>query len=174
MVEVCGTMDTRVLMRILDMYTRCPAEQLAARLEARLTEQPRCPVSRYLAACRCFDGGQPAHGVRHMMVAHHAEPQFESAALLVFAGLKWGSRRGAPLLPVLLDTWEEFRRPEFDRCRKEQLLLDAFAEPAVGLAHVSPLARRLWRLPIPTLRTQIRDAVTTPDAELYPLLTAPA
>ena len=130
-------------------------------------------MTRYLLACHCFDRGRSAAAVRHMMVAHHAEPQFESAALLVFAGLNWVSRRGAVLLPVLLDTWEEFRRPEFDRRPRERTLLDAFARPEPDLHELSPLAPRLWRLPIHTLRAQIRQAALTRDAGLYPLLTAP-
>ena len=107
------------------------------------------------------------------MVAHHALPQLESAALLVFAGLNWVAQRGSSLLPVLLATWEEFRRPEFDRQREERLLLDAFAQPDPGLTQVSPLARRLWRLPVQTLRAQIREAIVSRDVGLYPLLTIP-
>lgn len=109
-----------------------------------------------------------------MMTAHHAEPAFESAALLVFAGLNWVSRPRAALLPVLLDTWEEFRRPEFDRRPKERRLLDAFATPLDQLNGLSPLARRLWRLPIRSLRAQIRAAVLSPEAKRFPLLLAPA
>jgi hypothetical protein len=109
-----------------------------------------------------------------MMTAHHAEPALESAALLVFAGLNWCRRGETPLLPVMLDTWVEFRRPEFDRRRKERKLLDLFAEPHEGLDGVSPLARKLWRLPIRALRAQIREAVRTPEEAPYPLLLAPA
>jgi hypothetical protein len=167
-------MNCRRLEKVIQSYVRCPADQFAAQLQARLAADPRCPVTRYLAACQCFDRGRSAPGVRHMMVAHHAEPQFESAALLVFAGLNWIGRRGAALLPVLLDTWEEFRRPEFDRTRQERALLDALAEPDPGLERVSLLARRLWRLPLQTLRAQIRQAIVSRDAGLYPLLTASA
>ncbi|MFH1747410.1 MAG: hypothetical protein ABIG44_10250 [Planctomycetota bacterium] len=162
------------LAQILMTYTRCPADRLAAQLEQRLLEEPRCPATRYLLACQCFDRGRTALAVRHMMIAHHAEPQFESAALLVFAGLNWIGAHGQDLLPVLLKTWEEFRRPEFDRRPKERILLDAFAERDPGLESVSPLARRLWRLPIQMLRSQIRAAVSSRDAGLYPLLIAPA
>ncbi len=109
-----------------------------------------------------------------MMVAHHVEPRLQSAALLVFSGLNWVSRRGTVLLPVLLETWEEFRRPEFDHLPRERVLLDAFAEPDPGLNLVAPLARRLWRLPIRTLRAQIREAILSRDAALYPQLTASA
>lgn len=153
---------------------RPPADELTERLEARLREQPRCAAARYLAACQCFDRGRSALAVRHMMIAHHAEPDLQSAALLVFAGLNWIGRRGAMLLPVLLDTWEEFRRPEFDRYRKERILLDACSESQPGLELTPPLARQLWRLPIRTLRAQIREAVLSRDAGLYPLLSAPA
>jgi hypothetical protein len=150
-------------------------DELARALAARVAAEPRCAVTRYLLACRCIDAGGPAWAVRHLMVAHHALPALESAALLVFAGLNWIARRDEPLLPVLLETWDEFRRPEFDRTAAECALLDAFAEPAGGLAGVSALARRLWRLPIQTLRAQIRAATTSRDAvESYPLLVATA
>jgi hypothetical protein len=155
-------------------YAALPREQLAEALQARLAREPRCPVSRYLLGCHGYDRGQPAIAVQHMMIAHRTEPQFQSAALLVFAGLNWIARRGDRLLPVLLETWEEFRRPEFDRLPRERALLDSFAEPDPGLATMPPLARRLWRLPIQTLRAQIREAVISRDAGLYPLLATSA
>lgn len=162
------------LVNMVVLYARSPAERLPTLLEDTLATQPLCAVTRYLLGCQCFDRGRAATAVRHMMVAHHAEPRFRSAALLAFAGLSWVSRRGTPLLGVLLDTWEEFRRPDFDLSGRERLLLDAFSEPDPGLEHLAPLARRLWRLPIRTLRAQIRAAVLSRDATLYPLLTAPA
>jgi hypothetical protein len=162
------------LRKLVRCYAQTPRDQLVAALDARLAAEPRCAVARYVLGCHGLDRGQTATAVRHLMIAHHAEPQFQSAALLVFAGLNWIGRHGARLLPVLLETWEEFRRPEFDRTAKERLLLDALAEPDPGLGHMPPLARRLWRLPIQALRAQIRAAVLSRDAGLYPLLAAPA
>lgn len=167
-------MQERRFRDVLSLLLRSPAERLPAQLEARLRDQPRCAVTRYLLACHCFDRGRVATAVRHLMIAHHAEPEFESAALLVFAGLNWIGRQQALLLPVLLDTWEEFRRPEFDRRPRERRFLDALAEADPGVQSVAPLAGRLWRLPIQTLRAQIREAIVSRDAGLYPLLTAPA
>lgn len=109
-----------------------------------------------------------------MMIAYHAEPRLQSAALLAFAGLNWVSRPRAALLPVLLETWEEFRRPDFDRSRTERVFLDAMAEPEPGVEGLGELARRLWRIPIRILRAQIREAVLRRDAALCPLLLAPA
>jgi hypothetical protein len=165
-------MDHRSFRSTIEAYTACSLTDRLRRLERQLAESPRCPVTRYLLGCQCFDQRQIAVGVRHMMVAHHAEPDLQSAALLVFAGLNWCSRKSAPLLPVLLQTWEEFRRPEFDQYGKERLLLSAFAEPGAGLDLVSQLAQRLWRLPIAALRAQIRDAIASRDAYSYPLLAA--
>lgn len=160
--------------RTIARFAVLAPEELPAALAVHVEVAPRCAVTRYLLGCVCFDRGRSATAVRHLMVAHHAEPQLQSAALLVFAGLNWVSRRGAKLLPVLLDTWQEFRRPEFDCRRRERELLDAFQEPDPGLAQVGPLARRLWRLPIRTLRGQLREAIVSRDAGLYPLLAAPA
>ncbi len=154
-------------------YARTPAEELATALTRRLDAQPRCPIARYLLGCHCFDRGRPATGVQHFMIAHHAEVQLQSAALLAFAGLSWVSRPGAPLLPVLLATWEEFRRPEFDRRPVERALFDTFSAPDPGLDQLPTLARRLWRLPVATLREQIRQAVLSRDAGVYRLLATP-
>jgi hypothetical protein len=167
-------MRSRRLAEIVVELARVAPERLATLLEERVRAEPRCPVARYLLGCTAFDRGRIATGVRHLMVAHHAEPQLQSAALLVFAGLNSVQRRGQALLPVLLETWEEFRRPQFDQLPRERLLLDAFAAPDPGLAQLPPLAQRLWRLPIPLLRAQIREAVVSRDAGLYPLLIAPA
>jgi len=168
-------MSIRKLDEILAGLPRGSAAELAERLRQRLRCEPACPVAHYLLACHCLDRGRPAQAVRHMMTAHRVEPAFESAALLVFAGLNWLARRRLALLPVLLDTWEEFRRPEFDRTRAERRLLDAFAEPLSGLHSPSLLARRLWRLPLRSLRAQLRAAVASPNvAQRTPLLATPA
>lgn len=165
-------MSSGAVKEAIARYAGCPRDELVARLTEVLATDPRCPVTRYLLGCACFERGRPATAVRHMMVAHHAEPDFESAALLVFAGMNLVARRGEPLLPVLLATWEEFRRPEFDRCPRERLLLDAFAEPADGIELVSPLSQRLWRIPIQTLRAQMRQCVASREAGLYSQLMA--
>jgi hypothetical protein len=151
-----------------------PAEERRRRSEARLRDDPRCPIARYVLACADFDSGRPASAVRSMMIAHHSDPALQSAALLVFAGLNWIEKRNRPLLDVLVATWEEFRRPQFDRTPREKLLLDAFAEPAEGLQGVSPLARGLWRLPLRAVREQLRDVAARHDAVEYPLLLATA
>ena len=167
-------MNALTLSDLVSVYADRTGEDLAARLEARLGPHPRCPVARYLSACECFDRGRAADAVRHMMIAYHAEPDFQSAALLAFAGLNWVGRPAEPQLPVLLETWEEFRRPEFDRTRRERVLLDALAGDDEQLNGVGGLARRLWRLPIRMLRVQIREAVLSHNVELYPILLAPA
>ncbi len=147
---------------------------LGGALQAQVDDDPHCPVTRYLLGCWHFDRGRPAIAVQQMMIAHRIEPALQSAALLAFAGLNWGHCRQRQLLPVLLETWEEFRRPEFDRFAKERRLLDAFARPDPGLDALPPLARRLWRLPLRTLRAQIEEAVVSRDAALYPQLATPA
>jgi hypothetical protein len=167
-------MDIRTLNEIVTARRQHSAAEFVELLRPRLEADPRCPITHYVLACLCFDRGRCAPAVRHMMIAHHAEPALESAALLVFSGLNWLARPATELLPVLLDTWEEFRRPEFDRHYRERRLLDALAEPRDELNGLSPLARRLWRLPIRTLRTQIGAAVRSPNAGQYPLLLATA
>lgn len=173
-------MDAKAIARLISSYAPLRGDALERELAAHSAADPRCAVTRYLLATHCFERGRPAMGVRNMMIAYHAEPDLQSAALLAFAGLNWIGCPRKLLLPVLLETWEEFRRPEFDRTRKERLLFDAFCEPEpldampVANAGGDDLARRLWRLPIRMLRAQIREAVRTRNAELCPILLSPA
>ncbi len=162
------------MSHLISVYAGSQGDALSERLRAGVRERPRCPVARYLAGCEHFDRGRAAAGVRDMMVAYHAEPDLQSAALLAFAGLNWMARPNEALLGVLLETWEEFRRPQFDRSRKERLLLDAFAETSDVPLGMGPLAGRLWRLPIRILRAQIREAVLSRNVAQYPILLSPA
>lgn len=161
-------MDVHTISRLAAALASARPEGRSEAVRNRLAEEPRCPVARYLAGCESFDRGRAAHGVRHFMIAAHNEPDFQSASLLVFAGLDWVVRSRLPLLTVLLDAWSEYRRPPIDVRRKERALLDAFEEAtAPGLG---ALGKSLYRLPIRALRAQIRAAAETKDAEFRPLL----
>ncbi len=164
-------MSATPIRTLIDEIRGRSGDARAEWLHRRLAAAPRCPVGRYVRGCLHFDRGRIALGVRDLMIAYHAEPQYESAALLVFAGLSLGGRPG-PLLPALLSAWEEFRRPEFDRRARERLLLDAFDEPLAGGERLSPLARRLWRLPIPRLRAELRSVADSTAGVPSPLLLA--
>lgn len=155
-------MRSSLVMQIAKPYATMPCDVRSAALAKALEQTPRCPVTRYLAGCEALDAHRPATAVRHMMVAHHSAPEFQSAALLVFAGLSWVEQAERPLLNALLDTWEEFRRPSFDQTAAEQVMLDCFAEPEPSWEGVSTLARKLWRLPILMLREQIREVASDP------------
>lgn len=159
------------------LLSSLPAPGTPARvsaLAACTAKTRKCGVARYLLGCELFDHGFSATAVRHMMAAHHADAALESAALLAFAGMHAICRPTPTLLPALLETWEEYRRPDFDRTRRERALLDAFDEPLTGLQGLTPLAARLWRLPIRVLRTQIRAAVQEHDVAHFPMLMSPA
>lgn len=92
------------------------------------------------------------------MIAHHAESQLESAALLVFTGMAWISERGRPLLDTLAATWIEYRRMPFDRTPRERQLLDRLAAlmppPAAGANANIAVFRRI---PIERLREPVRS-----------------
>lgn len=125
-------------------------------LTQRLSRFPRCPVARYLAGCRCFDLNLPAHATRNFMIAQHVEPQFESAALLVFTGLAWISQREASLLDTLIRTWHEYRRMPFDRTPREQRLLNILAAGHDPEPPGESALARFGRLPIRAIRDELR------------------
>jgi hypothetical protein len=128
----------------------------SARIAAVLAGAPGCGLTRYVAACRCLDDGLPAAAARHFMLAHHAECELESASLLAFACLLHSGKRSQPFIETLRTTWEEFRRPAFDRTPTETAILDALADASRPAGLAAPLAE-FWRLPSRVLREQIRS-----------------
>ncbi len=155
-------------------YAAVAATDRLARANRRLQDDPRCAVSRYVAGCACFDRDSAATGVRHFMIAHHAEHRFHSAALLAFAGLNWIARPHDPLLDVLLATCDEYPRLIWDHDPLERLLLDAFTQDAPARTAQAPRLKQLARLPISNLRKQIAAQRTTAHAPPSGSLTAPA
>ncbi|MBL8878587.1 MAG: hypothetical protein JNG88_05655 [Phycisphaerales bacterium] len=130
-----------------------------AGVAARLRQQPRCAVARYVAGCRCFDANRPAIAVRHLMIANHADAQLESAALLVFAGLAWISDPTRTLLETLAATWIEYRRMPFDRTPRERELLDHIAARVPLEAYAANANAAVFRrIPILRLRETVRIA----------------
>lgn len=148
---------------LIDRYA-ASGPRLDVELARRLAQQPRCAATRFLLGCREFDARRPAHGARHFMIAYHADPELQSAALLAFTGLYWSCQPRRGLLDVVLDVWHDFRRPEFDVRRRERRLLDAFAEPAPDWPASALAVARFWRLPIAALRDALRRAASAADA----------
>lgn len=164
------TMSRRTVSQAATYFAQIPAEERAERLAAAVRDNVDCAVSRYLLGCVSFDSGRPATAVRFLMDAFHIEPAFESASLLVFAGLNCVSKPSFGLLAVLAETWSEFRKPRFDRTRTERALLDAFDVP-LPPGEALPVARLFWRLPIVVLRAELRTVMGSPKTTpLYPIL----
>ncbi len=145
------------LRPLLQRYRSLSREELAQAIEVRLFEQPRCAASRYLAGCLAFDDGRRAIAVRHWMIAQHAEPQFQSAALLVFTGLNAIARPADSVWSLLRSTYAEFREPTFGERPKEQLLFAAFEEPPPPAVSSDPQTAHFWRLPLHSLRAELRQ-----------------
>ncbi|MGE3182832.1 MAG: hypothetical protein AB7N71_14470 [Phycisphaerae bacterium] len=153
---------------VIRKYQQCGDAQRDEFLAARLAVEPQCAVTRYLAGCRAFDAKRPGIGVRHMMIARHAEPRFASAALLVFAGLNWIDRPSEPTLLVLYDTWVEFRKPAFGKHRKERLLLSLLVEKPIAHADdIPPEYARFATIPLKSIQRELAlSAHATSDAEV--------
>ena len=166
-------MQNHALAEIVAVAKSSNVANYVSWLEARVAASPQCALTRYALACQYFDHGRVAQAVRQMMPAHHIEPRLESAALLVFTGLNLVRRRSGPMLDVLLETWNDYGKPPFDRFVAERRILDAFAESTRAIAGAAPLARHFWRLPIRSLRQELAVAVASADAGQYSLLLAP-
>lgn len=93
-----------------------------------------------------------ADAAKKFGMAHHADWELESAALLTFTCLKSRDEDGEAFLRHLSTTWTEMRRPALGAREAEQLMLDGLAEDGEEPARLSMLGRVAWRVGPPGAR----------------------
>lgn len=87
-----------------------------------------------------------ADAARAFGMAHHADWELESAALLTFTCLKSRDEDGEAFLRHLSTTWIEMRRPALGARAAEQLVLDGLMEDSEVPARLSILGRVAWHI----------------------------
>jgi hypothetical protein len=124
----------------------------------------------YALGCALLDARNPEEATRAFQLACHAHPGLESAVLLAFACLRIRGADMPRMLPILLETYEETKRPAIPGSAWERVLLRELRAPDADRCGASPPAQSLGLLPIDCLRKQIADAVADRPAWAGPLL----
>ena len=128
----------------------------------------------YALGCAWLNARNPEAATRAFQLACHAHPGLDSAVLLAFACLRMRGPDMPRLLPILLETYEEIRRPSIPGSAWERLFLRELGAPGADPPGLAPLARALRMIPVECIGQQMADAVARRPAWAAPLLAGPA
>ncbi len=158
----------RGVLADLKQIWRLPVDQRLEQLGARARE-PDSPLldatarsaAWYLIGCTYLDDDQPDRAARAFQIAYHADPDYDSAALLAFACMKVSARPTRELVSILVETWIELRQPALlvHECERQLLSAVDSAVPVLPPG-ASGLAAALCAIPIDRLRQELAEAVT--------------
>jgi hypothetical protein len=124
----------------------------------------------YLCGCACLGEYRAKHAARAFGMAHHADSNLETAALLTFACLKASDGEDSDLIEQITTTWHEMKKPDILRRQEDRLLLDCLeTASAKAPPSLSPLGRLAWLVVGPVLRDRIERLVAGNDPRWAPL-----
>lgn len=92
-------------------------------------------------------------------MAHHADCDLESAALLTFACLKAADGPDSDLVEKIISTWEEMRRPELLARPADSKMAACLATADPPPPRLSPLGRLVWPVVGPALRAEVERRI---------------
>jgi hypothetical protein len=153
-----------VSRQALDWWRQLPPDRCGHLLREAAADHPDCGVIWYLLGMSLLARGDVREAVRAFQVCYHRQPALATAALLVFAGQKLDRGGMDRLLHCLVQTWPEMGCPPLERHPRQRRLLDELsAADSSAPANASPLARTLWRLPLPQLRQQLAEELSAQE-----------
>lgn len=130
----------------------------AEALESFATGPDRAAAWFLLGADR-LRTGEMADAAKKFGMAHHADWELESAALLTFTCLKSRDDGGEVFLQHLSTTWTEMRRPALGAREAERLVLDGLAEDGEEPKRLTVLGQIAWRVGPPGAREALSRIV---------------
>jgi len=99
--------------------------------------------------------GRTKEAARAYGMAHHADCQLESAALMTFACLKAADGEDSDIVEQVVKTWWEMKQPAIARKRGDREMLNCLAVTTPKCPALSPLGRLAWLSVSPQQRSRI-------------------
>lgn len=114
----------------------------------------------YLAGVQALRAGRVREAARAFGIAHHADFELVSAALLTFAGLKASSGGVADVVPLIVATWREMKRPALGETHVDGLMLGAITQTAPPMPRGgSALAALIWGVTNEAERRRLQELI---------------
>ncbi len=148
------------------LWCQTPAEQ---RLEAisNLSSgtEPNGPAW-YMIGCIHLGEYRTKKAARAFGIAHHADCNLETAALLTFACLKAAEGPDSDIVEQIITTWSEMGKPDVLRRRQDRRLLACLESTTCHAPALPPLGRLAWLVVGPGLRPKVQQLFASGQPEL--------
>jgi hypothetical protein len=113
-------------------------------LDPRGSDQGTNAPAWYLSGVQALRDGRTRDAVRAFGIAHHADCNLVTAALLTFGGLKASSTPAGDLIHEIVKTWHEMKCPSLRASKADVLMLSAMQRTAPPAPVGSELAGFIW------------------------------
>ncbi|MEK6644318.1 MAG: hypothetical protein AABZ08_10445 [Planctomycetota bacterium] len=113
----------------------------------------------YLTGVQNLRDGHIREAVRAFGIAHHADCDLVTAALLTFAGLKASSVPAGDLIHQIVTTWHEMNRPRLNATKADALMRSAIQRTAPPAPTGSELAGFIWVVVGPDERERLKQLI---------------
>jgi hypothetical protein len=139
------------------LWCQTPAEQRLEALRDLLSgTEPNGPAW-YLIACAYLAEYRTKEAARAFGIAHHADCNLETAALLTFACLKAAEGQDSDIVEQIITTWSEIGRPDILRRRQDRRILACLESTTRQAPALPPLGRLAWLVVGPGLRPKVQQ-----------------
>ncbi|MBN2561329.1 MAG: hypothetical protein JXQ75_10410 [Phycisphaerae bacterium] len=144
------------------LWQETPSGRRAAAMSALpLDAEPNGPAW-YLTGCAHLHNGDTRQAARAFGMAHHADCNLESAALLTFACLKATEGEDSDIVEQIITTWHEMSQPDILRQKQDRLMLACLGSTADETPDLPPLGRLAWLVVAPHLRPKVQQTFRPP------------
>jgi hypothetical protein len=146
-----------LLAQAARLWCQTPAEQrleVISNLSSSI--EPNGPAW-YMIGCIHLGEFRTKKAARAFGIAHHADCNLETAALLTFACLKAAEGPDSDIVEQIITTWSEMGKPDVLRRRQDRRLLDCLESTTPQAPALPPLGRLAWLVVGPGLRPKVQQ-----------------
>jgi hypothetical protein len=109
----------------------------------------------YLCGCAALREYRCKEAARAFGMAHHADCNLETAALLTFACLKAGEGENSDIVEQIVITWREMKEFDVSRTKADRQMLACLRDDDAPSVQLSPLGCLAWSVVGPALRPKL-------------------
>lgn len=144
------------------LWRQTPTAQRVQALSASAPDAEPNGPAWYLIGCAHLHEYRTKQAARAFGIAHHADCNLETAALLAFACLKAADGKDSDIVEQIITTWREMKQPDVLRQKQDRLLLACLESTTGKMPDLPPLGRLAWLVVGPALRPRVQASFHPP------------
>jgi len=132
--------------RAIQVWQTTNAPERLAAMQRLLADEGNSGPAWYLCGCAALREYRCKEAARAFGMAHHADCNLETAALLTFACLKASEGETSDIIEQIVVTWREMKELDVSRTGADRQMLACLADCGAPPADLSSLGRLAWRV----------------------------